>query len=61
MHGGLFERWGDIERFLVDRRVDRPDQRRHERYRRFYEAYRRLYPALKEEMAELARLGQEEA
>lgn len=58
MHAGLFDDWGAIERFLAARRVERPDPRRHERYREFYGVYRRLYPALRDEMGLLARLGE---
>jgi xylulokinase len=58
MSVGMFQDWEEIARFLTDRRVERPDPRRHAQYRQFYTIYRRLYPAVKEEMAELARLGE---
>lgn len=60
MHAGLFREWGEIERFLSARRVERPDPRRHERYRALYAIYRRLYPELKDEMGRLAHIGEEE-
>ncbi len=61
MHAGLFEAWDDVARFLTERRVERPDPRRHERYRQVYAIYRRLYPELKDEMGRLARIGEEES
>ncbi len=61
MHGKLFDNWDDIERFLRQRRVEQPDERRHEQYREVYGIYRRLYPLLKDEFSRLARLGEESA
>jgi xylulokinase len=59
MHGRLFDNWDAIERFLTQRRVERPDARRHEQYREVYGIYRRLYPLLRDEFSRLARLGEE--
>jgi xylulokinase len=61
MHAGLYTTWEEIERFLVDRRVESPNPRRHERYGEFYEVYRHIYPAVKDDMARLARLSEDTA
>jgi xylulokinase len=61
MHVGLYPAWEAIDGFLVNPHVDRPDPRRHERYRQFYDVYRHVYPAVKDDMTRLARLGEEMA
>lgn len=59
MHVGLFDNWAAIERFLTERRLERPDPRRHARYQEMYGIYRRLYPAMREDLGRLARIGEE--
>lgn len=57
---GVFEEWGEIERFVkVEERIE-PDEKNHLRYRQLYEVYRSLYPALKEQQHRLAAFGASE-
>lgn len=60
MSVGLYKEWGDIERFLRERKVEAPNSRYHERYAEVYAVYRHLYPSLKDDLSRLARLAEEE-
>jgi xylulokinase len=45
MSVGVFEHWGDIERYIQVAAVTRPDLERHHKYRQLFQLYRGLYTA----------------
>jgi xylulokinase len=56
---GIFRQIGDVRQWVRTEREVRPRQDVHDLYRRYYAVYRRLYEQTKEEMHELACLGEE--
>jgi xylulokinase len=56
---GLFRHVSDVRRWARPEREVYPREVKHERYQRYYAIYRRLYERTKEEMHDLARLGEE--
>ncbi len=56
MAGGVFSDWAEMELFLTDRIVDRPDPRQTRVYDEAYAIYRELYPRLRDLMPRLGAL-----
>jgi xylulokinase len=53
---GVFQDWGEIERFVAIRDVTEPDLKHHERYQRLFALYREVYEALKEKFPQLSQI-----
>jgi len=51
---GAFERWDEIERYIVISTVTEPDTERHALYQRQFALYREIYESLKDKYPRLA-------
>ena len=57
--GGIFSQISDVRQWARPEREVQPRQEIHDVYQKYYAVYRRLYEQTKEEMHDLARLGEE--
>jgi xylulokinase len=60
MGAGLFDDWGEIQRFIVQGPLYKPQAVEAARYRKGYELYRELYSRLRTLLPELGKLEQDE-